>query len=41
MKICLIDVAPSHYREEIYHKMAETFDVDYYFGKLMPSIKKT
>ena len=39
-KICLFDVTASHYRKEIFTLMDKTFDVDFYFGDMMPSIKQ-
>lgn len=39
MKICLIDVTPSHYRYEIFSLMNKEFDIEFYFGDIMPSIK--
>lgn len=38
-KICLFDVTASHYRSEIFKSMDNTFDIDFYFGNMMPSIK--
>lgn len=39
-KICLFDVTASHYRKEIFELIDSTFDVHFYFGDMMPSIKK-
>lgn len=38
-KICLFDVTPSHYRSEIFCLMDKTFNIHFYFGDMMPSIK--
>lgn len=40
MRVCLIDVAPSHYRQDIFELLSQNFDIDFYFGDLMPSIKR-
>lgn len=39
-KICLFDVTASHYRKDIFTLMDKTFNVDFYFGDMMPSIKQ-
>lgn len=39
-RICLFDVTPSHYRKEIFELIDKSFDVHFYFGDMMPSIKK-
>lgn len=38
-KICLFDVTASHYRSEIFRLLDVSFDIDFFFGDMMTSIK--
>ncbi len=39
MKICLVDYGASHYREEIFKKMEDSFNIDFYFASVKSSVK--